>query len=144
MAVMESRKKLVTSFAAGAAPDVAMMVQYWAQDYCDNGILHPVEDYFKKWDGASDLLPDVIELVRSKPCQPILYTPQTSIPCFLFYRSDWLAEVKLKPPVTYDEFIRAARPSASRRIAMALRCADRPTRRSRSSCPSGQAPASSS
>ena len=33
MAVMESRKKLVTSFAAGAAPDVAMMVQYWAQDY---------------------------------------------------------------------------------------------------------------
>ena len=36
---MESRKKLVTSFAAGAAPDVAMMVQYWAQDYYDNGIL---------------------------------------------------------------------------------------------------------
>ena len=35
--------------------------------------------------------------------------PQTSIPYFLFYRADWLAEAKLKPPVTYDEFIQAAK-----------------------------------
>jgi len=109
MAVMESRKKLVTSFAAGAAPDVAMMVQYWAQDYYDNGILHPIEEYFNKWDARSDFLPNVIEQVRSKPGQPILYLPQTSIPYFLFYRADWLAEAKLKPPQTYDEFIAAAK-----------------------------------
>jgi multiple sugar transport system substrate-binding protein len=109
MAVMESRKKLVTSFAAGAAPDVAMMVQYWAQDYYDNGILFPVEEYFNKWDAKSDFLPNVIEQVRSKPGQPILYTPQTSIPYFLFYRADWLKEAKLQPPKTYDEFIAAAR-----------------------------------
>ena len=25
-----------------------MMVQYWAQDYYDNGILHPIEEYFNK------------------------------------------------------------------------------------------------
>ena len=132
MAVMESRKKLVTSFAAGAAPDVAMMVQYWAQDYYDNGILHPIEDYFKKWDAAPDFLPNVIEQVRSKPGQPILYMPQTSIPYFLFYRADWLAEAKLKPPANLRRVHpgRAGR-SASRRIAMALRCADRPIRRSR-------------
>jgi len=109
MAVMESRKKLVTSFAAGAAPDVAMMVQYWAQDYYDNGILHPIEEYFNKWDARSDFLPNVVEQVRSKPGQPILYLPQTSIPYFLFYRADWLAEAKLKPPQTYDEFIAAAK-----------------------------------
>ena len=35
--------------------------------------------------------------------------PQTSIPYFLFYRADWLNEAKLKVPVTYDEFIAAAR-----------------------------------
>ena len=57
MAVMESRKKLVTLFAAGAAPDVANMVQYWAQDYYDNDILHPIEDYFKKWDAAPIFFP---------------------------------------------------------------------------------------
>ena len=109
MAVMESRKKLVTSFAAGAAPDVAMMVQYWAQDYYDNGILHPIEDYFNKWDAKSDFFPNVIEQVRSKPGQPILFVPQTSIPYFVFYRADWFAEAKLKAPETYDEFIHAAR-----------------------------------
>jgi multiple sugar transport system substrate-binding protein len=109
MAVMESRKKLVTSFAAGAAPDVAMMVQYWAQDYYDNGILHPIEEYFNKWDARSDFLPNVVEQVRSKPGQPILYLPQTSIPYFLFYRADWLAEAKQKVPDTYDEFITACR-----------------------------------
>ena len=43
MAVMESRKKLVVAFAAGGAPDVIMTVQYWVQDYFDNGILHPIE-----------------------------------------------------------------------------------------------------
>ena len=109
MAVMESRKKLVTSFAAGAAPDVAMMVQYWAQDYYDNGILHPIEEYFNKWDARSDFLPNVVEQVRSKPGQPILYLPQTSIPYFLFYRADWLTEAKQKVPDTYDEFITACR-----------------------------------
>lgn len=144
MAVMESRKKLVTSFAAGAAPDVAMMVQYWAQDYYDNGILYPIEEYFNKWDAKSDFLPNVIEQVRSKPGQPILYTPQTSIPYFLFYRADWLNEAKLKPPVTYDDFIAAARAVSKPPDATASRCAARRIRRSRSSCRSGRARASSS
>ena len=69
-----------------------MTVQYWVQDYFDNGILHPIEDYFNKWDASSDFFPNVIEQVRSKPGQPILYLPQTSIPYFLFYRADWLKE----------------------------------------------------
>jgi len=86
-----------------------MMVQYWAQDYYDNGILHPIEEYFNKWDARSDFLPNVVEQVRSKPGQPILYLPQTSIPYFLFYRADWLAEAKQKVPDTYDEFITACR-----------------------------------
>ena len=54
MAVMESRKKLVVSYAAGAPPDVIMTVQYWLQDYFDNGILHPLDDYFNKWADRTD------------------------------------------------------------------------------------------
>lgn len=61
MAVMESRKKLVVSYAAGAAPDVIMTVQYWVQDYLDNGILHPIGDYFDKWDQKSDFFANVLE-----------------------------------------------------------------------------------
>src|SRR3954466_13492971 len=63
MAVMESRKKLVVSYAAGAAPDVIMTVQYWAQDYFDNGMLHPLDDYFNKWADKADFFPNVIEQV---------------------------------------------------------------------------------
>lgn len=109
MAVMESRKKLVVAHAAGAPPDVIMTVQYWVQDYFDNGILHPIDDYFKKWDAASDFFPNVIEQTRSRPGQPIMFVPQTSIPYFLFYRADWLKEAGVAVPDTYDQFVAAAK-----------------------------------
>ncbi|MCC7046824.1 MAG: extracellular solute-binding protein [Alphaproteobacteria bacterium] len=109
MAVMESRKKLVVAHAAGAPPDVIMTVQYWVQDYFDNGILHPIEDYFKKWDQAPDFFPNVIEQTRSKAGQPIMFVPQTSIPYFLFYRADWLKEANVGVPDTFDQFVAAAK-----------------------------------
>jgi len=109
MAVMESRKKLVVSFAAGGAPDVIMTVQYWVQDYLDNGILHPIGEYFDKWEERADFFPNVLEQVRSRPDQPILFLPQTSIPYFNFYRADWFNEAGVKVPETYDEFIAAAK-----------------------------------
>ena len=37
-------------------------------------------DWFNKWDAKSDFFPNVVEQVRSKPGQPVLYLPQTSIP----------------------------------------------------------------
>src|SRR5678815_5937976 len=66
MAVMESRKKLVVAFAAGGAPDVIMTVQYWVQDYFENGILHPIEDWFNKWDAKSDFFAlSLIHILRA-------------------------------------------------------------------------------
>jgi multiple sugar transport system substrate-binding protein len=123
MAVMESRKKLVVSYAAGAAPDVIMTVQYWLQDYYDNGILHPLEDYFNAWDDKDDFFPNVMQQVRSKPDQPVLMMPQTSIPYFLFYRQDWFKEAGLAVPDTYDDFIAAAKAltRAPERYGYALR-----------------------
>lgn len=109
MAVMESRKKLVVAHAAGAPPDVIMTVQYWVQDYYDNGILHPIEDYFKKWDQASDFFPNVMEQTRSKKGQPIMFVPQTSIPYYVFYRADWLKEAGVAVPDTFDQFVAAAK-----------------------------------
>jgi multiple sugar transport system substrate-binding protein len=123
MAVMESRKKLVVAYAAGAAPDVVMTVQYWAQDYFDTGILHPLEDYFNKWEDRKDFFPNVIEQVRSKPGQPVLFMPQTSIPYFVFQRADWLREAGVKTPETYDQFLAAAKAitKAPDRYGIALR-----------------------
>ena len=123
MAVMESRKKLVVAFAAGGAPDVIMTVQYWVQDYFENGILHPIEDWFNKWDAKSDFFANVVEQVRSKPGQPVLYLPQTSIPYYLFYRADWLKEAGVAPPDTYDQFVAAAKAitKAPDRYGLAMR-----------------------
>ena len=110
MAVMESRKKLVVAFAAGGAPDVIMTVQYWVQDYFDNGILQPIGDCFNKWDAKSDFFPNVVEQMRSKPGQPVLYTAadqHSVLPVLL--RADWLKEDGSQPPETYDEFVAAAK-----------------------------------
>lgn len=109
MAVMEARKKLVVSYAAGAPPDVINTIQYWVQDYFDNGILEPIEDRFNKWDEKSDFFPNIMEQTRSKKGQPFLFLPQTSIPYFLYYRADWLKAAGLNPPETYDEFIATAK-----------------------------------
>src|SRR5258706_12358217 len=54
MAAMESRKKLVVSYAAAAAPDGIMTGQYGEQDYVQNAILHPLGDYFNKWKDPGD------------------------------------------------------------------------------------------
>ncbi|TCR67132.1 extracellular solute-binding protein [Bosea sp. BK604] len=109
MAVMEARKKLVVSYAAGAAPDVIMTIQYWVQDYLDNGIIEPIEDRFKKWDESKDFFPNIMEQTRSRAGQPFLFLPQTSIPYYLYYRADWFKEAGLNPPETYDQFISAAK-----------------------------------
>jgi len=109
MSTMEARKKLVVSYAAGAPPDVINTIQYWVQDYLDNGILEPIGDRFEKWDEKGDFFPNVMEQTRSKPDQPFLYLPQTSIPFFLYYRADWFKQANLQPPDTYDEFLSAAK-----------------------------------
>lgn len=109
MAVMEARKKLVVSYAAGAAPDVIMTIQYWVQDYLDNGIIEPIEDRFKTWDESADFFPNIMEQTRSRAGQPFLFLPQTSIPYYLYYRADWFKEAGLNPPETYDQFIAAAK-----------------------------------
>ena len=128
---MEVRKKVVVAYAAGAAPDVASTVQTHVQDYFDNGILHPIDELFNKWDDKADYFPNVVEAMRSKPGQPVLYMPNTILPYVLYYRADWFEEAEIAPPETYDEFIAAARSSPGRRTATATRCAAATTSASR-------------
>ena len=106
---MEVRQKLLVAYAAGAAPDVAGVVQTNVQEYFDTGVMSPVEPYFSKWDQKDDYFPNVVEFMHSKPGQPVLYMPARILPYVLFYRADWFDEAKLAPPKTYDEFIEAAR-----------------------------------
>jgi multiple sugar transport system substrate-binding protein len=109
MKTMEVRQKVVAAFAAGAAPDVAGVVQTHVQDYFDNDILAPIDAYFQKWDQKDDYFPSILTSMHSKPGQPLLYMPNRILPYVLYYRADWFDTAGLKAPVTYDEFIAAAK-----------------------------------
>lgn len=109
MAVAESRKKLIVSYAAGAAPDVIQTIQYWVQDLYNNGIIQGLDDYFNKWDAKNDFFPTLIQQARSKPNQPLLYLPLTNIVYFMYYRADWFKEVGMDKPVTFDDMVEAGR-----------------------------------
>ena len=107
--VVELRNKIVVAFAAGSAADLGGTQQYWVQDYYDSGILHPVDEFFNKWREKTDYTPYAVDAMRSKPGQPILYMPYSITVWILYYRADWFQEAKLNPPVTYDEFLAAAK-----------------------------------
>jgi multiple sugar transport system substrate-binding protein len=107
--IQELRTKVVTAFAAGSAPDLAGTVITHVQDYYENGIIEPLEPFINKWDAKSDLVPSTFDYMRVKPNQPLLWMPTTLLPYVLYYRADWFQEANLKPPVTYDEFIAAAK-----------------------------------
>ena len=109
MATQETRNKLVVAYAAGAAPDVCNTVQYWVQDYLDAGLLQPLDDYFGQWDARTDFFPNILEQMHSKPAQPVLYIPQTSIPFFMYYRADWLKQTGLPIFDTFDEYLATAK-----------------------------------
>jgi multiple sugar transport system substrate-binding protein len=113
MAVAESRKKLVVAYAAGAAPDVIMTIQYWVQDLYNNGIIEPLEDRFQAWDAKDDYFPNVVERARSKAGQPLLYLPLANLVYFLYYRADWLKEAGIGVPVTFDDMIAASKAMAN-------------------------------
>jgi multiple sugar transport system substrate-binding protein len=122
---MDERQKVVVAFAAGAAPDVAGTVQTHVQDWFETGMLYPIDEFFNKWDQRDDYFPSILPSMRSKPGQPLLYMPNRILPYVLYYRADWFDAAKLKPPVTYDEFIEAARRmTTAERAGYALRGVD--------------------
>jgi len=106
---MEVRQKIVVAFASGAAPDIGGVVQTHAQDYFDSGILDPIDPLFNKWDAKGDYFPNVVDAMRARPGQPVLFLPVAILPYVLYYRADLFDKAGLKPPETYDDFIAASK-----------------------------------
>jgi multiple sugar transport system substrate-binding protein len=100
---------VVAAYDADAGPDLAGTVQTHVQDWFDSGVLHPIDEFFNKWDQKADYFPSAVEAMRGRPGQPVLYAPVALLPYVLYYRADWFDEAKIKPPSTYDEFIAAAK-----------------------------------
>ncbi|MBL4646800.1 MAG: hypothetical protein COA52_15990 [Hyphomicrobiales bacterium] len=106
---MEARQKVIVAYAAGVAPDISGTVQTHVQDWYNQGILHPVDEFFTQWDEQNDYFDSVKAGMRVKPDQPLLFLPLSVLPYVLYYRADLFDKAGLAPPDTYDEFIEAAR-----------------------------------
>ena len=92
----------------------------------DGDILHPIQDYFDKWELKSDFYPNVLDMARVKPGQPILFVPNHLIVNYLYVRLDWLKEANLQPPDTFEDMIKAAKAmtKAPDRFGFGLRAGD--------------------
>lgn len=106
---MEARNKVVVAYAAGTAPDISGTVQTHAQDWFSTGILHPIDEFFQQWDEKDDYFPNVVDAMRAKADQPVLFLPIAILPYVAYYRADLFDKAGIAPPATYDEFIAAAK-----------------------------------
>jgi len=107
--VADTQKKVLSSAAVGQAPDTSHGADSWLQDMLDGDILHPIQDYFDKWERKNDFFPNVLDLARVKAGQPVLYVPNHVIVSYLYVRLDWLKEANLQPPDTFEDMIKAAK-----------------------------------
>jgi multiple sugar transport system substrate-binding protein len=108
--IVETRKKVLTSFAAGAGmPDVWFGGQEHAAEFYPAKVIIGLDDRVKGWKGSEDWLPNMPDLSRGRPSDPIGMVPSSMSVFYLYYRVDWLQEAKIKPPDTLDELLEAAK-----------------------------------
>ena len=104
------RQKLVaTAVAGGGGPDVSYANIAFLQPMYDAGIIQPVQDYFDKWSGKSDVPSDMVNVHRIKQEQPLLAMPIAVSAGMHYYRSDVYKAAGLKAPETFEQLVSNAR-----------------------------------
>ncbi|BER92986.1 ABC transporter substrate-binding protein [Atrimonas thermophila] len=100
--------KLVTALSAGAGPDVARFKDWWLGEFHEAGLLEPLSGYIANWPGKDDVIPNLWNTGKIPGEEEIYMMPHQFITFYLYYRKDWFQEAGLKPPVTFDDFLKAA------------------------------------
>ncbi|WP_369018698.1 sugar ABC transporter substrate-binding protein [Thermatribacter velox] len=100
--------KLVTALSAGAGPDVARFKDWWLGEFHEAGLLEPLSEYIANWPGKNDVIPNLWNTGKIPGEEEIYMMPHQFITFYLYYRKDWFQEAGLKPPVTFDDFLKAA------------------------------------
>jgi len=100
--------KLVTALSAGAGPDVARFKDWWLGEFHEAGLLEPLSEYIANWPGKDDVIPNLWNTGKIPGEEEIYMMPHQFITFYLYYRRDWFQEAGLKPPVTFDDFLKAA------------------------------------
>ena len=101
-------QKLLTSIAAGNAPDVSQIKLWWQPQLVEMGALLDLSDYIAKWPGRSDVFDKIWELTGYTDGNQYLMPLQMVI-LYMYYRTDMFNELGLKPATTRSEFLDIAK-----------------------------------
>jgi multiple sugar transport system substrate-binding protein len=105
----EYHDKLITALAAGAGPDAGRFKDWWLGEFVKLNALEPLATPISKWPGRGDVIENLWSTGKVTAAGPVYMLPHQFITFYLYYRKDWFAQAGLKPPVTVDEFLAAAR-----------------------------------
>ncbi len=93
--------KLITSLAAGEAPDVAVIPTRWILEFMDMDVVEPIEQHL-----SEELMNNIPESIMEGKIKGVLYGLPVAIgPRIFFYRSDLIET----PPETFEEMLEIAK-----------------------------------
>lgn len=101
--------KLINAVISGDAPDSSSFKLTWLPEFLSMNALEPLDGYTKSWKGYSDIVPNILKVLRQAPDGKLYLMPWEVQALYLYYRVDMFNELGLKPPKTIDEFLAAAK-----------------------------------
>jgi multiple sugar transport system substrate-binding protein len=101
-------QKLLTSIAAGNAPDVSQIKLWWQPQLVEMGALLDLSEQVAAWKGRDDVFDKIWELTRYTDGKQYLMPLQMVI-LYMYYRVDMFNELGITPAKTRAEFLDIAK-----------------------------------
>jgi len=103
--IAQQLQKLQTAILSGSPPDVSNpQTSQLAGMVAQNGLL-PLDSQFNAWSGKNDIPAALIQSIKGLvPDRKLYAIPISGNLTTLYYRKDWIAQDKLKPPTTWNDF----------------------------------------
>lgn len=100
-----AKVKFDAAIAAEDVPDVASIYTSWLPEFNFRDALFPLDSYFNSWSDQNKISQDALRLNRSIVDDGKLYSiPYTQNLDVLWVRTDWLKEVGIESPKTWQDF----------------------------------------
>ncbi len=107
IAFKDRQAKLTAALASGTLPEVALLSSNYATSLPAEGVMAELDDVLKDMGGANAFFGASLSLATYKGHYYSL--PYSTIPVVLWYRKDLLSENGVKPPVTWDDLLKAGK-----------------------------------
>lgn len=101
----EYYQKLVIAFASGDLPDIAMVDTDRYLQFINEGAIIPLDALLAKSDVKSKVNPAFIDALRQRDGKVYGFPINSGGGCVTYIRKDWLDNLGLKMPKTYEELV---------------------------------------